>query len=211
MSDPQREPDSEPYSRPPLRSTTPTTDKMQNAYVTVVWWATGAATLAGVLIFYAFVRVTTPVPLPADAPPAAAAAATMPMPMSAPIPAPAPWPAAETPKPAIAMVETDPRAKLKSCKPYAGFVADQQNPAVSEEALADEAACLCSLAGGFTVRTAGNGLQVYKRVSACPTGSRPIPLEPDAKVWMGSWIDEPGHGACVCSQSVRAIKVVIVR
>jgi hypothetical protein len=194
MSDPQREPDSSPYSRPPERASTPTTESAQKAIIAGTVGLTGALALAGFLVY----RSAT------AAPPAAVEDAPPPMPA----PAAAPAPRIEAPKPAIAMVETDPKAKLKSCRPYAGFVADQQNPAVGEDALADEARCLCSLAGGFTVRTRGNGLQVYKRVSSCPSGSKPVPLEPDAKVWMGSWIDEPGHGACVCSESARALKAV---
>ncbi len=195
MSEPQREPDSAPYSRPPQRASTPTSSKTQNAIVASVAGLTGAVALAGYVAYRSVTTAAVPAPEPAVL---VAETATLPMPERARVPA-----------PAIATVETDPKTKLKSCRPYAGFVADQQNPAVSEAALADEAACLCSLAGGFTVRTPGNGLQQYKRVSSCPTGSSPVPLEPDAKIWMGQWIDEPGHGACVCSLSVRALKVVI--
>lgn len=203
MSDPQRETDSSPYSRPPLRSAAPTSEKTQNA---IVAGAAGVALATALAGYFAYRSVATePRPLPALAEPVAAESASMPMPRRTPAPveqAPAPQPAPLAP---------DPKARLKSCRPYAGFVADQQNPAVSDAVLADEAECLCSLAGGFTVRNPGGGLQVYKRVSACPSGSHPLPLEPDAKVWMGQWIDEPGHGACACSESVRAMKVVFAR
>ena len=195
MSESQHEPDSAPYSRPPQRSSSPTSSKTQSVIVAGTVGLAGLLALAGFLVYRSTTLPATPIEseLSASTPASAPASTPAPAPASASVPA----PAADS---------TDPKSRLKRCRPYSGFVADQQSPAVSNETLVEEAACLCSLARGFMVHTPTKGIQQYRIFTACPAGSNPVPLEPDAKVWLGQWIDEPGHNACLCSTDPRTIK-----
>jgi hypothetical protein len=129
-----------------------------------------------------------------DAPPPAATAA-------APAPVPALAPAASAP----------PASRLAQCRPYAQFAAALKSGSESDAELVDDAACLCSLAGGFVARNLDGGIQPYVFIPSCPAGSVERPLEPDAKVWMGSWIDEPGHHACACYRDIHAVQAVSVK
>lgn len=181
MSEHQQEPDSSPYSRPPARK------KEEKAAIPAAALIAGAAVIASVLAF-AVLRSQGRAPEAVAVSPAEAAA-----------PAPAPRPASVA----------DPRTGLKRCRPYADYVANQKNPAISEAQLIEEAACLCSLAGGYMVGMDTPGtIQQYRKYSACPSRSTPVPLEPAAKVWFGQWIDEPGHWACACSTTPREIKMI---
>ena len=185
MSEPQHDPEphtNQPRRRPPLRS----------------GGGAGPAIVVGM--------VTLAITLFALSGPRREASA----PASEPDPAPVARPAAEpvvqqAPAPMTAM------ERFRSCRPYDQYLADTRSGAVSEARLREEAACLCALAGGFTVRVDGNGLRQFREVAACPAGSAPMPLAPDAKQWKGEWIDEPGHGACVCSSHARELRAVVVK
>ena len=96
---------------------------------------------------------------------------------------------------------------LGKCRPYAQFAAALKSGADSDERLIADAACLCSLAGGFTVAKLDGGIQPYLALAACPSGTVPRPFEPDAKVWMGQWIEDPGHSACACYAGIRSDRV----
>ena len=130
-----------------------------------------------------------------------------PAPASGPAPVPAPSPAAAAPSPAPALT---PMEKFRRCKPYDQYLLDAKTPSFPESTVREEAACLCGLAGGYTVRVAGNGIRQFTAIAACPAGSSQMPLGPDAKQWKGEWIDEPGHKACVCSTSIRTLDPVVV-
>lgn len=101
--------------------------------------------------------------------------------------------------------------KLKQCRPYAQFAAALNSGAESDAELVADAKCLCSLAGSFLVHNVGAGLQPFVNVAACPSGSVPRPFEPDAKVWLGTWIDEPGHNACACYSGIHDTEMVVQR
>lgn len=115
----------------------------------------------------------------------------------------------EAPAPPAAPL--DAAARFRACRPYEQYAADIRSPSVSDAQLIEEAACLCSLAKGFNVLVKNGGLTVYAPQSACPAGSTPMPLEPDAKQWKGDWIDEPGHTACFCTTNPRDLNAIVDR
>jgi hypothetical protein len=178
----------EPYSKPPRRQA----DPRPAAPAAII---AGAVLISGSLLVFTFLRHDSAARVQAEPP--APASAEAPAPASPVLPAPAPAP-------------VDAATRFKSCKPYAGYEADTHSASVSARQLLDEASCLCALAGAYTVRLAPGGIQQFKGIAACPAGSAPMPLAPDAKQWKGEWIDEPGHQACVCSTDVRELKPVVM-
>jgi hypothetical protein len=179
----------EPYTKQAPRSTGPKSNPQTLTAIIL-----GAVLLAGV-VFAGLKRSAVP------------AQAQSPTPISAPAPAPAPTPAPPPPAPA----PVDAMTRFKSCKPYAAYELDTHSASVDAQQLLDEASCLCALAGAYTVRLPPGGIQQFKGVAACPAGSAPMPLAPDAKQWKGEWIDEPGHSACVCSTDVRELKPAVIK
>lgn len=120
-------------------------------------------------------------------------------------------PAAPAPAEAPAAAPLDAAARFRACRPYEQYAADLRSPSVSDAELIETAACLCSLARGFNVLVKNGGLTVYAPQTACPAGSTPMPLEPDAKQWKGDWIDEPGHTACFCTTNPRDLNAIVDR
>lgn len=94
-----------------------------------------------------------------------------------------------------------PAPAANKCRSYAQWVAALETD--PEDRLIADAKCLCSLAKGYMVMNPKSGIQPYKIFDRCPAGGTPRPLEPDAKLWKGSWIDEPGHTSCVCVTDIR--------
>lgn len=186
MNEPERERAAEPYSRPATRKA----EKKASPARLIA----GAAAVAGVLLF-AGLRMHVGAPAATPIPPIEAA---QPAPAPAPAPPPASQPAADAPSAP---------SPLKQCRTYADYVADQKSPAVSDAQLVEEAACLCSLAGAYLVQ-GGSAMQPYRLFTSCPSGSTPAPFAPEVKVWLGRWIDEPGHHACGCTPTPREMKVL---
>jgi hypothetical protein len=164
----------------------------------------GVVLIAGWLTISAGRRHAATVPIP-DKPVAPVSAPLQP-PAAAPAPTPSPAPLPES-----APAPLDAMTRFRRCRSYDQYQLDTHSASVGATQLLEEASCLCSLAGGYTVRVANGGLQVYKAVAACPAGSAPMPLGPDAKQWKGEWIDEPGHKECVCSTDAREMSAFVVR